>query len=821
MKRSYLVTFFVTLWVSTAALAATPPSSINYQGVLRDAANTPMDGNSDMIFGFYTDDLGGDQIMLDYHDVANGTPVMISGGLFNVALGTGGAQQDGTGPGTYFRLEDVFRDYGSVWMEIDVGGEILTPRVRVHAAAYAQNASNLEGKSAAEFIDTAGTSQTKSGSLTLGGELHANSVHLPDGAKIFSPGGTATRMVGGDASLDDLELFATSANGDHGSITIRGDDEITFSAGNGRFSFIGGNSLFSATLDYFGNLETAGSLIVGGGSDKDDDTIIFDEVRSLAWRELLGYFEFDAGLATTGILRVGTANEIGNDSVLFDGNKSLQWDEAQSRFEFSNPLAVNGALRLGTNAGTTAAYHFVGPSGSASPDSSAMNSLNDFYVAGDLEAQTYWGDTFESSTGTFNLNGNDNRFNTAGQHRVMIDSDNSTTGNFVGWYHDGVYNTSNQIARMEESGNFKIRGVLSENVAFDIAESFLAAETLEPGDLVRIVTGQTNSVRKTTGMNDRSVIGVVSSRPGILLGSAPFDVDGLRQTWGDTMTEDFLSHLPDLEAALKNLYPEMAGHRDDLVGLALEEYWSQNVAPIALSGRAPVKVDGSNGPIQIGDYLAPGSTPGVAVKATEPGPIIGTALEAFSGTTGTVMTFVHRGHFSGRETVVSPAETTTDTIATAIETVLQPVSEAEPASALTPQSIETQEVGRFSFGPMLEPFVMTGSVETGQALVMATKVEGAVMTASEAADNRVVGIAMEMESGRLPEGQIAVAQAGTVTVLADAGYGPIRVGDAVVTSFTPGHVMRTDDPAPMTMIGKALTPLEFGTGTIRVLLMMR
>ena len=78
-----------------------------------------------------------------------------------------------------------------------------------------------------------------------------------------------------------------------------------------------------------------------------------------------------------------------------------------------------------------------------------------------------------------------------------------------------------------------------------------------------------------------------------------------------------------------------------------------------------------------------------------------------------------------------------------------------------------------------------------------------------------------LEGSTVPKGRVAVAQAGTVEVRADAGYGPIRVGDVVVTSFTPGHVMSTVDPAPMTIVGKALTPLEFGKGTIRVLLMMR
>jgi len=50
--------------------------------------------------------------------------------------------------------------------------------------------------------------------------------------------------------------------------------------------------------------------------------------------------------------------------------------------------------------------------------------------------------------------------------------------------------------------------------------------------------------------------------------------------------------------------------------------------PITLMGRVPVKVSTENGKIQPGDLLTLSSTPGVAMKATEPGRVIGVALES-------------------------------------------------------------------------------------------------------------------------------------------------------------------------------------------------
>ena len=66
-----------------------------------------------------------------------------------------------------------------------------------------------------------------------------------------------------------------------------------------------------------------------------------------------------------------------------------------------------------------------------------------------------------------------------------------------------------------------------------------------------------------------------------------------------------------------------------------------------------------------------------------------------------------------------------------------------------------------------------------------------------------------------------LALSGTVPCKVDAGYGPIQVGDLLVVSPTPGHAMRADDPAPGTVLAKALEPLDAGTGLVTVLVMLR
>ncbi len=131
--------------------------------------------------------------------------------------------------------------------------------------------------------------------------------------------------------------------------------------------------------------------------------------------------------------------------------------------------------------------------------------------------------------------------------------------------------------------------------AADLAENYISSQTLEPGDLVvPAQDGNDMAVIRSTRASQTQLIGVISTQPGVTLNS---------------------------DAKIDEAHP--------------------NVYPIALAGRVPVKVSDENGAIQVGDMLTSSSTPGVAMKATAPGVIIGRALEAFTGSgNGKIMTFV-------------------------------------------------------------------------------------------------------------------------------------------------------------------------------------
>ena len=126
----------------------------------------------------------------------------------------------------------------------------------------------------------------------------------------------------------------------------------------------------------------------------------------------------------------------------------------------------------------------------------------------------------------------------------------------------------------------------------DVAERYPSTELLLPGDVVAADPGNAGFVRRATGSPGESILGVVSTKPAIIL--------GFYEAGDETLGYD-----------------------------------------VALVGRVPVRVTDENGPIAIGDLLTLGSEPGTAVRRTGGGPAIGTALEAMASSSGSVTAFIN------------------------------------------------------------------------------------------------------------------------------------------------------------------------------------
>ena len=120
----------------------------------------------------------------------------------------------------------------------------------------------------------------------------------------------------------------------------------------------------------------------------------------------------------------------------------------------------------------------------------------------------------------------------------------------------------------------------------------------------------------------------------------------------------------------------------------------------------------------------------------------------------------------------------------------------------------------------------------GTVVVLDTAHNNHVVASASAYDTRVAGVVSAQPGlilGEGGEGKVMVATTGRVKVKVDATRAPVRVGDLLVTSDVVGVAMRSQPlelggvpiHRPGTLIGKALEPLDKGTGEILVLLSLQ
>jgi hypothetical protein len=132
-----------------------------------------------------------------------------------------------------------------------------------------------------------------------------------------------------------------------------------------------------------------------------------------------------------------------------------------------------------------------------------------------------------------------------------------------------------------------------------------------------------------------------------------------------------------------------------------------------------------------------------------------------------------------------------------------------------------------------EPFeISEENIPKGAVVIIDEDHPGRLKLSDRAYDKRVAGI-ISGANGIQPgitlsqqgalEGGENVALSGRVYALADATGEPIRPGDMLTTSTTPGHVMKASDSAQSygAVIGKAMSSLKEGRGLVLVLVSLQ
>ncbi len=144
------------------------------------------------------------------------------------------------------------------------------------------------------------------------------------------------------------------------------------------------------------------------------------------------------------------------------------------------------------------------------------------------------------------------------------------------------------------SGIVIVRYPIDETPGADVAEWYISHDlTVEETDLVAIDPFKDVAVSKAARGATGPAIGIVSTKPGLVLGKNDGTTPGV---------------------------PTSVSGEEVASGQA-------KAVPVALTGRVPLKMSLENGPIYRGDPITTSSIPGVGAKALTAGPIIGYALE--------------------------------------------------------------------------------------------------------------------------------------------------------------------------------------------------
>ncbi len=765
-RRSRLVVFVLASLCSTVSLAK-GPAQLHYQGVLREADGTPLDGAIDMRFSFYSAESGGDEILIDEHRKEDTGPVVVSEGLFSVALGSGNVV-DGSGPGTYLSLETLFAKYGTVYLEIEVKGETLAPRVHVISSAYAMNAARLDGNLSGEFLNVGSSVQTKSGPLHV----------VPSGSALVFGFESEGRGGGGyfrDSDDSGYAYVGYKNNGVEGRGTQAG----------GRF--FDSDDTGQAYLGYgdrgvYGRGSLSGGYFVEDGGSGITNVCYQGYGIHARGNEAGGYFEDRDG---TGTASVATQNY----------GIEAYGDSAGGRFESS----LAGAY-TSVGGGGTGIFAKAGGTGGR------------FLNNGTGAARLAYGDFGVRAVGADHggLFANDEQLSDTYARLAYTEEEFSYGIEAVGKTMGGYFlDRDAGLAARVAFDTYKIQGAgtmsfvqnhpyeKSEVIVYaapegDEVATYTRGSARLVGTEVRVPLGETFSlvtnpdIGLTAHVTPRGgaatlYVAAVTTQELVVrsAGDEPVELDFDYLVYGLRIGfEDHNVVQPKTEEAP---IPAMQVHAEQVAtdpSLARYTARTRFHAMRAKSGLQAPAADGAAARLQqaVGVHTGP-------VNVTRPAPE--TPIER-----ATPSIDEQEATNAQRD-----AETTEPGLAAAI---------AVPASEEAAPATEV-------LLPVSEPVV------PGDLLVIDPERPGSFRRSRSAEDRTVVGVVREA-SRTVGDSLVApVALAGVIEVAVDASYGPILPGDLLASSPTPGHAMIATVPDARSVVAKALAALPAGKGRILAL----
>jgi hypothetical protein len=812
----------ILVCTALAVPAATPPATMNYQGVLRNATDKPLTGTYDMTFRFFDALTGGNEILVDTHAAAGSGAVTVTGGLFNALLG-GGTITDGSGAGAYTSLADVFRDYAAVWVEIKVGTETLTPRVKVQASAYAQNAASLAGRTASGYLDTSATAQTKAGGITVTAAANG----------IDATGSSRGGWFKNSGNTSSAELATNGGWGAYVSGSFLGGEFKNTANDDLQCAYNGYGAIgYGHTSGgYFSNLSSfsvaqiadANYAIEGTGSRGGAFLVDVSATASAKIAET-GYGVYAFGNTAGGYFQ---DSQDGSFASAGSNGYGISAHGTTSGGYFSDgPVA--GYSYLGYNG-----YGIEGYGANAGGYFKDTGDTSEAYIASNGYGVYASAAYSETGAGGYFVNGGGTAYVALGTDPLSpyggpfsIDAVMNTSFDYTSWPGNFVNSSNGLFTRLAFNDNFTASSIWGngtknfvQNHPYDATKSvtYACLEGDEVGTYTRgtarLVSGEarialgdtfpwvTNPdvglTAQLTPRGSAALLYVVSLSASELVvrgasgdPSAAFDyvVHGLRVGFEDAAVvtdRTAEAKLPGVSSMEKKLQK-----RPDLERYTPLSRFREMATTASLGGASGDMTRGLALRAAIGEFDAArdaGTLAGVAAPSRAPAPPKATASGAVAPP----------GVAVGGTLTAGPAPTAGTTVP------------AAPVALGEPRSRENQV-------EVAEP------VTAGDVLALDPTGADALRLGREPADPGVVGI-VTGEAGATLRGTAPIALGGTIVLChVDASYGAIAPGDLLVTSATAGYAMRAGEgPHEGRVLAKALQPWTAGTGSIRVLVMAR
>ena len=615
MTTGIVQTISANLLTTGSALAITSTSagrtSGNLFSIAQTGVTTTQSAATAAISTTATTNSGARVLTLTGDAMTTGQALAIS----TAALTTGSALSL-TGPssvgvtGNTVGFANIVTDVGSTGSALNVvpdfsGSAVTGYGIRVQGADGTGNANTsygihsnlgLTGNAAKAGVGISGnvSSSSTTADLTYGGTFGTTVTGAISSGIRLSYGvvGTATNTAANTGGI--LGLY-----GLHGSSTLTNATTGSASGLYGVYATTTGTLTTNGTLSQYGLYAANGTSSTTGTSSK-YGVYIEDQTGAD-----VNYAFYSAGgtnlfagdiVQTSGINATGdqesmipnTGFEVNNDS---DTGTADAWTGSTGG---TGALTINTSTPAqGSNAQELQANSGAGNSSAILSSCIPVSNSKSYYLYSRAKSSTGTGNGYYLSLLTYSSKANCAANTSATtQHAANNATPSTSYGDF------GASITANaadlwarvQVRNFEPSGTHTISvdsvrlipGQLTQGV--DLAENFPVSsiDTPQPGDVVAIGDNSSDAgvayATKTATQYDQKIFGIVSTQPGLVL-------------------DDGAQYLK---------------------------------AKVALAGRVPTRVSTENGVIERGDYLTTSSIPGVAMKATRPGQMVGKALESYS-----------------------------------------------------------------------------------------------------------------------------------------------------------------------------------------------